>query len=221
MTRAIAGLAFLLGVLAAALFVPPWTLDFWQAWLFLGVFAALTIAITIDLARRDPALLARRTKAGPTAEPTRTQQLIQSLASLAFIAIFVSAGLDRRWGWSHVPVAVVIAGAALVAIGLGLVGWVFRANTYASAVIDVEQGQQLVTTGPYAIVRHPMYSGASVMLAGTPLALGTWFAVGPVAVLIAVIVWRLLDEERTLVADLPGYADYRAKVTRRLVPYFW
>ena len=221
MLRAIAGLAFLLAVIAAALFVPPWTLDDWQAWAFLAVFATMTGAITIDLWRRDPALLARRTKAGPTAEPTRKQQIIQSLASLAFVALFVGAGLDRRFGWSHVPMPIAIAGDALVAIGLLVVGWVFRTNTYASAVIDVEREQRVISTGPYAIVRHPMYSGASVMLAGTPLALGTWPSELPAAALVAVIVWRLLDEERTLVADLPGYADYRAKVTHRLVPYVW
>jgi protein-S-isoprenylcysteine O-methyltransferase Ste14 len=221
MTKAVAGLAFLLGVLAAALFGPPWTLDYWQAWVFLGVFASMTTAITIDLGRRDPALLARRTKAGPTAEPTRAQQIIQSLASLAFVAIFVIAGLDRRWGWSRVPGALVVTGDALVALGLGVVGWVFRANTYASAVIDVEREQQIVTTGPYAIVRHSLYAGATVMLVGVPLALGSWFAAGAVVALVAVIVVRLLDEERTLVASLPGYPAYRATVTRRLVPYVW
>jgi protein-S-isoprenylcysteine O-methyltransferase Ste14 len=216
-TKAFAGLAFLLAVLGAALFAPAWTLAYWQAWVFLGVFASATIAITIDLAVRDPALLARRVQAGPVAERQRVQQVIQSIASLAFLAIFVIASLAHR----GVPVGIVIAGDVLVALGLGAVALVFRANTFTSAVIDIEQGQQVVSTGPYAIVRHPMYAGALVMLIGVPLALGSWWAFVPVSVLAAVIVWRLLDEETLLARELAGYDDYRRKVRRRLVPGVW
>jgi protein-S-isoprenylcysteine O-methyltransferase Ste14 len=219
--QAFVGLVFLVGVLAAALFVPPWTLDFWQAWAFLGVFGGACLAITIWLARRDPALLARRVKAGPLAEPTRTQQVVQAIASLAFAGAFVLAGLDRRGAWSDVPVVLVIAGDVLVAAGLAIVARVFRANTFTSAVIEVERAQQVVTTGPYAIVRHPMYAGAFVMLAGVPLALGSWIAFAAVAILMAVIVWRLLDEERLLVRDLAGYAAYRTTVRWRLIPRIW
>ena len=221
LARAFAGLVFLIAVLGAALFVPPWTLDFWQAWLFLGVFGAACLAITIWLAVRDPALLARRVKAGPLAEPPRAQRVVQAIASLAFAGAFVIAGLDRRASWSHVPVAAVVAGDALVAIGLAIVARVFRANTYTSAVVEVDRAQRVVTTGPYAIVRHPMYAGAFVMLAGVPLALGSWIAFVAVALLAGAIVWRLLDEEQLLVRDLEGYADYRASVRWRLIPRVW
>ncbi len=222
MTRqAAAGLAFLLAVLATALFVPAWTLAYWQAWAFLAVFASAVLAITIDLARRDPALLARRVKAGPLAEPERGQQVIQAIASLAFVALFVISGLDRRHGWSRVPPGVAVAGDALVALALWIVFRVFRANSFTSAVIAVEREQAVVTTGPYAVIRHPMYAGGLVLVAATPLALGSWWALLAVVPLTAAIVRRLIAEERLLAASLPGYAEYRRRVRRRLVPFVW
>ena len=220
-TSAALGLGFLLGVLAVALFVPAGTLDFWQAWAFLAVFGTATTAITIDLAKRDPALLERRVHVGPLAEPRRLQQAIQAATSLAFLAAFVLAGLDRRAGWSRVPVVLVIAGDGLVALGLVAVLRVFRANTFTSAVIDVDREQQLVSTGPYAVVRHPMYAGALVLLVGAPLALGSWWAELAIPPLVGAIVARLLDEERVLAARLPGYIDYRSRVRYRLVPRLW
>jgi protein-S-isoprenylcysteine O-methyltransferase Ste14 len=221
LAKAFLGLAFMLAVVGAALFVPAGTLDYWQAWTFLAVFGAMTLAVTIDLAVRDPALLARRVHGGPTAEPTRAQQVIQSIASLAFIAVFVVAGLDRRGGWSRVPTAVAVAADALVAFGLGVVWAVFRANTFTSATIEVAREQQVISTGPYGVVRHPMYAGALVMMIAVPIALASWCALAAVPPLVAVIVWRLLDEEKLLVAELPGYADYRGRVKYRLVPGVW
>ncbi len=149
------------------------------------------------------------------------QQVIQSVASLAFLGVFVVAGLDRRYGWSHVPLAAVIAGDALVLLGLGIVALVFRANTYTSATIDVAGSQHVVSTGPYAIVRHPMYAGACLMMLGAPLALGSWATAPTVIPLYVAIAWRLLDEERVLVRDLDGYAAYRTHVRYRLVPFVW
>src|SRR5215468_4917623 len=201
--KAVAGFVFLFAALAAALFGPAGSLDYWQAWVFLAVFAIASAAITVDLARRDPALLARRVQAGPAAEPTTRQKWIQGLASLAFLAVFVVSGLDHRAGWSRVPVAAAIAGDALVALGMFVVFRVFRANTFTSAVIEVGRDQQLVSTGPYAVVRHPMYAGALVMMIGVPIALGSWWGLVPVAAMVAVIVARLLDEESLLATQLP------------------
>ena len=220
-TQALLGLAFLLAVLGAALFGPAGTLDYWQAWVFLAVFASAVLAITIYLAKRDPALLARRVHGGPLAEPRRGQQVAQGVASLAFVAVFVVSGLDHGGGWSCVPVPVVVAGDALVALGLAVVFLVFRANTFTSAIIAVDREQQLVTTGPYGVVRHPMYAGALAMMLGVPIALGSWWGLLAVAALASAIVWRLLDEEKLLVASLPGYADYRLCVRYRLVPRVW
>jgi protein-S-isoprenylcysteine O-methyltransferase Ste14 len=221
LAKAFLGLAFLLGALAVALFIPAGTLDYWQAWAFLAVFGVATLAITIYLAVTDPALLARRTAAGPIAEGQRTQKIIQSIASLAFLAVFVVAGLDRRHHGSSVPMPAEILGDVLVFAGLAGVALVFRANTYTSATIAVEREQTLVSTGPYGIVRHPMYAAALVMMLGVPIALGSWWALAPVVPLAAVIVWRLLDEERLLARELAGYAEYRARVRYRLLPGVW
>jgi protein-S-isoprenylcysteine O-methyltransferase Ste14 len=219
--QAVAGLGFLITVLGVALFVPAWTLAFWQAWVFLAVFSTSVIAITVDLAKRDPALLARRVKAGPIAEASIRQKVIQTIASLSFIAIFLISALDHRAAWSCVPTAIVLVGDIMVVLGLAIVFAVFRANTFTSAVIEVGRDQQLVSTGPYAVIRHPMYAGALVMVLGTPIALGSWCGLLGVPVLVAVIIWRLLDEEDLLLRELPGYADYRKRVTRRLVPRLW
>ncbi len=221
LAKACFGLAFLLGAIAAALFGSAGTFHYWQAWAFLGTFGGLTLAITIDLAVNDPALLARRVAAGPLAERQRVQQVIQGLASLAFVAVFVVSGLDRRGGWSHVPAAAAIAGDVVVAVGLGIVALVFRANTFTSATIQVERAQPLVSTGPYAVVRHPMYAGAFLMMAGMPFGLGSWWAALAIVPLYAVIVWRLLDEERVLARDLEGYPAYCKAVRHRLVPFVW
>jgi protein-S-isoprenylcysteine O-methyltransferase Ste14 len=221
LAQAAAGLAFLVGVVGAAVFGAAGTLDYREAWIYLAVFTVCIVAITADLARRDPALLGRRVKAGPLAEPGAVQKIIQSLAGLSFIAVFVLAGLDHRAGWSEVPEPLALAANALVALGLAIVFAVFRANTFTSAVVDVEAEQHVVSTGPYAVVRHPMYTGALVMLLGTPIALGSWWALCPVVVLAGVIVWRLLAEEKLLATELVGYAEYREKVRRRLVPFVW
>ncbi len=218
--QAIGGLLFLVAVLGAALFVPG-GLDYWQAWLFLAVFTSSVLAITIYLGTHDPALLARRVKAGPLAEQQETQKIIQGIASLAFVAIFVVSALDHRSGWSRVPAALVVAGELVVALGLLLVFLVFRVNTFTSAVIEVSREQQLVSTGPYAVIRHPMYTGGLVMLVGVPIALGSWWGLIAVPALAAVIVWRLIEEEKLLATSLPGYAEYCCRVKHRLVPFVW
>ena len=221
LAKAALGLGFLLAVLGAVLFGVAGTLDYWQAWTFLAVFGTCVLAVTIDLAVRDPALLARRVKAGPLAERRRGQQVAQGIAQLAFLAVFVVAALDHRLVWSRVPDAIIVAGDAIVALGLAAVWRVFRANTFTAATIQVETEQHVVSTGPYGIVRHPMYAGAIAMLLGVPLAIGSWPALGAIPPLAAVIVWRLLDEERVLDAELAGYPAYRANVRYRLVPFVW
>jgi protein-S-isoprenylcysteine O-methyltransferase Ste14 len=219
--RAFSGLLFLLVVIAVAIFTAAWSVDYWQAWLFLAVFAVASLAITQYLIKQDPELLERRVRAGPVAEQDRGQKIIQSLASLAFIATLVVPGIDHRLGWSTVPVWVVFAGDALVALGFLVVFFVFRENTFASATIEVEEGQRAISTGPYALVRHPMYAGALILLAGVPIALGSWWGLLAVAPMKLLIVLRLLAEERFLAKNLPGYADYRSRVRYRLAPFVW
>ena len=203
------------------IFLAAGSLRYWQGWLFWLHFAAWTAGGTLYFLKRDPALVSRRLRAGPTAEKEPAQKRIQLFASIFLCAIFVLSGLDDRFGWSTVPVAVVIAGHVLLAFGYLAMFIVFRANSFAASTIEVGAGQQVVSSGPYAVVRHPMYAGALLMFLGVPLALGSWWGLVPVALLAATLVARLRDEEAYLARNLPGYDDYRRKLPWRLVPGLW
>lgn len=221
MAKAALGLTNLVVVLALALFVPAGTLRWVQGWVLLGLFSASSLAITVYLARKDPALLQRRTQAGPFAEKERDQKIIQGLASILFLSTVVVPAIDHRYGWSHASLPLVAVGDALVLIGFLFVLLVFRENTFTSSVIEVALEQRVIDSGPYAIVRHPMYAGALVLVAGIPMALGSVVGLAAFPPFAAVIVWRLLDEERFLLSRLPGYAAYRERVRYRLVPGVW
>lgn len=207
--------------MAALLFLPAWTLAWWRAWLFLIVFAAAVVAITRYFLAADPALIERRLKSGPGAERETSQRIIQTFASLAFAALFVVSGLDRHFGWSQLAPTEALIGNVLVLVGLFVVFLVFRENSYTAGTVEIVRDQTVISTGPYAHVRHPMYAGALVMLVGIPLALGSAWALVPFAALAGLIVVRLLDEERVLAAGLPGYAEYRVKTPARLIPHVW
>jgi protein-S-isoprenylcysteine O-methyltransferase Ste14 len=219
--QAFLGLGALAAVVGGLLFAVAGTVRYTEAWIFLGTFFGASLAVTLYLMRRDPKLLERRVKAGPVAEQRPRQRLIQALASCAFLAIIAAPALDHRLGWSRVPPAVVAAGDLLVAFGFLVVFRVFKENSYASAVIEVGAEQRVIDTGPYALVRHPMYAGALVLLAGVPLALGSFWGLLVLAPFAAVIVWRLLDEESVLLKQLPGYAAYCGKTRYRLIPFVW
>ncbi len=221
MTRAALGLANLVVVLAVVLFASAGTVRWAQGWVFLGLFSASALAITVYLARKDPALLQRRVQAGPIAEKEPRQKVIQALSSLSFLSMLVVPALDRRHWWSQAPLPVVVAGDALVLVGFLIVFRVFRENTFTSSVIEVTSEQRVVDSGPYAVVRHPMYAGALVLVAGIPMGLGSLAGLATWPPMAAVVVWRLLDEERFLLEHLRGYAEYRAKVRARLVPRVW
>jgi protein-S-isoprenylcysteine O-methyltransferase Ste14 len=221
LATALSGLIKLLAVMLACLFVPAWTLRYWQAWVFVGVFAGSSAAATWYLYKNDPELLRRRLTAGPGAEKQRSQQIVQVVASAAFVSFLILPSLDFRYGWSVVPLPIVLAGDLLVALGFAVVLWTFKENSYASAIVETVEHQRVITSGPYAIVRHPMYAGAIVMLVGTPLALGSYWALLVLLPMTAAIIWRLLDEERLLERELPGYAEYRVRVRYRLVPLVW
>jgi protein-S-isoprenylcysteine O-methyltransferase Ste14 len=220
-TKTTLGFANLVLLLAIALFAPAWTYGFWQAWLYLFLFASSSAAITIYLWKRDRALLARRVSAGPIAEKSRTQQIIQLCASLGFLAILVVPSLDHRSSWSHVPLWLVLTGDLLVVLGFYIVFRVFCVNTFTAATVEVTEQQTVITTGPYAFVRHPMYSGALIMLLGTPFALASWWGMVPFVLMFVVIVIRLLDEEKLLLANLPGYTEYATRIKYRLIPRAW
>ncbi|SCX32093.1 methyltransferase family protein [Mycolicibacterium fluoranthenivorans] len=211
------GLVFF-GVL---LFLPAGTLNYWQAWVFIAVFMATTLVPNVYLAVKNPATLARRMHGGPTAETRPVQKVIITATFASVVVMTVVSALDHRFGWSHVPTAVVILGNVLVVVGLVLAQAVVLQNNFAGASIRVEDEQPLVSTGLYGAVRHPMYSGALIMMFGTPLALDSYWGVLVTALAVPILVVRILDEESLLRTELAGYPAYMDAVRYRLVPYVW
>jgi protein-S-isoprenylcysteine O-methyltransferase Ste14 len=219
--RALGGLAWFLMVLAAMLFVPAGTLRWWQGWLYWAVFSACTTALSLYFLRRDPALVRRRMSVGPAAERLPSQKIIQAAAAVLVVALYVVPGLERRaHGRGFAAPAVWIAD-ALVVVGYAIIFLAFRENSFAASIVEVGADQRVIATGPYAVVRHPMYSGALLMFLATPVALGSWWAIGCAAALAITVGVRMLDEERHLAAHLPGYAEYLASVRYRLIPRVW
>ena len=220
-SKAWLALAVLVGVMGLLIFLPAGTVHYWQAWMYLSIFSGASVLTTLYLMREDPALLERRMSGGPTAEKRPVQKFIMLCTSFGFIALLLVPAFDHRFGWSAVPLGVVLAGELLVALGFYLIYRVYRENTFTSATIEVTENQTVISTGPYAIVRHPMYASASLYLLGTPLALGSWWGFVPIAVMLPFLIWRLLDEEGFLARNLPGYAEYQRQVRHRLVPFVW
>jgi protein-S-isoprenylcysteine O-methyltransferase Ste14 len=214
----LAVLAIAMGLL---LFIPAGTVHYWQAWVYLSIFTGTSILTTRSLMRHDRALLERRMSGGPTAEKRPAQRLIMLCLSIGFIALLVVPALDFRFGWSAVPLGGVVAGDILVVIGFSFISCVYRENTFTSATIEVAKDQKVISTGPYAIVRHPMYASASLYLLGTPLALGSYGGLVAFGAMVPFLLWRLDDEERFLATNLPGYTDYQKRVRHRLVPFVW
>jgi protein-S-isoprenylcysteine O-methyltransferase Ste14 len=206
---------FALGTL---LFLPAGTFDYWEAWAFIAVFIACNLPLTIWVAINDPQLLERRMRAGPTAEKEKSQKIIVTIAFLAFAGELLVPAFDHRFGWSDVSTSIVILGNALIALSYIGFYFVFRENTYGAATVRVEENQRVISTGPYAIVRHPMYAAALILMIGIPLALGSWWGLLALVPGVPALVWRILDEERLLKRDLPGYAEYTQRMRFRLIP---
>jgi protein-S-isoprenylcysteine O-methyltransferase Ste14 len=219
--RAWLALAVLVVVMGLLLFVAAGTVHYWQAWVYLSIFTGASVLTTLYLMRKDPALLERRMSGGPTAEKQLAQKFIMLCTSISFIALLVVPAFDHRFGWSAVPLGGVVAGDLLVAIGFYFIFLVYRENTFASATIEVAENQKVISTGPYAIVRHPMYASAALYLFGTPLALGSFFGFVPIAAMMPFLIWRLFDEECFLARNLPGYTAYQKRVKHRFVPFVW
>lgn len=207
--------------LAVTLFLPAWTLNYWQAWVFIVVFLAATNTIGIYLSLKDPALLERRKRIGPAAETKVAQKIIISISILGSIGVLIFSAFDHRFAWSEVPPYASLLGDVLVALGLFIDLFVFRENSYGASTIQTVEGQKVISTGLYALVRHPMYVGVLVMMIGVPLALGSWWGLLVLVLLLPVLAWRILDEEATLKVELSGYQAYMQKVRYRLVPYLW
>ena len=211
---------FLIGLLLVGLliFLPAGTLAYPGGILFLCLLfiPMLLMGVVMMISARD--LLRKRLDAK---EKQAAQKGVQSLSGLVFIAGFVLAGLDFRFGWSDVPLPVVIAASVIFLLGYGLYAEVMRENAYLSRTVKVEEGQTVVSTGLYGIIRHPMYTASILMFLSIPLVMGSWYALIPFALYPALMVVRVLDEEKLLTAELAGYAEYKTKVKYRLIPFIW
>ncbi len=205
-------------VLWAILFLPAGTLAYWEAWLYLAVLLIPMFVVFGYLLQHDPELLERRVQ---WREKETTQRHIINLSLLYFLLVFMLPGLDRRWGWSDVSWPVVLAADLVVMLGYSLFILVLRENRYAARTIRVEEGQRVISSGPYAIVRHPMYLGALLMYLASPVALGSYWALGPALLIVPILVARIVNEERVLERDLKGYPEYEQVTKYRLVPGIW
>ncbi len=219
--RAMVQMVAFVAVIGLLLFLPAGTLRWFEAWGFIGAFVGPSIAITIWLYVADRALLERRMAMGDRGEPDPKQKRIQSFMGLTCVAMMVTCGLDHRVGWTHVPRAIALVADALVVVSYAIIFVVFRANSFTSSVVEVAEKQTVVTAGPYRFVRHPMYSGALLLLAATPIALGSLAAEAWVPIFYVGVVLRLLDEERILKRDLSGYDEYTHTTRYRLIPHVW
>jgi len=211
-----------LAVIALLLFVAAGSFRFWEAWLFLGMMGTSWTLFFFSFLKRNPQLLARRLQ---REETESTQKLFQKLFSALLFSGFVLIGLDFRFGWSRsmgaVP-TVLIWTAQFVTLGAYcLVFWVMKTNTFAASTIRVESEQEVISVGPYRLVRHPMYSGMAIAALASPLALGSYVAAPLFALIIPLLVYRLVHEERTLCRDLRGYSEYCERTSFRLLPWVW
>ena len=212
--RLIAGVV----VIGVLVFLPAGTLRFWQAWLWLAVLFAPIAALGLALAFLDPELLERRMR---TRERERPQKTVIGAFILVLVVAFIVPGLDRRFGWSAVPAAVVLLSDLGILAGFALFILTIRENRFASRVIEVQDKQAVITTGPYALVRHPMYLSMILVLGLSPLALGSWWGALPCLAIPALLAVRIVNEEQLLRQGLRGYEDYTRKVRYRLVPFVW
>jgi protein-S-isoprenylcysteine O-methyltransferase Ste14 len=204
-------------LIGLALFLSAGTINYWQAWVYLGVGAVCGVLLTLYTIK-DPVLLEGRTKGGPTAEQRPIQKIILLCAIPVGIAAFIVPGLDHLFGWSSVPLWLTLVGDLLIVVAMWMVYRVFKENSFGSATVQVVKGQKVISTGPYAIVRHPMYSSAVVYFIGMSLALGSYWGLIPGVLAILGLVWRLFDEEKFLAQNLPGYTEYCVKVRWHLIP---
>jgi len=207
--------------LLALIFIPAGTFHYWQGWAYVVTWAIVGSAYTAYLAKHDPALLKRRSQGGISQEKEPAQKTVVFFLFAAFIALIVLAPLDVRFGWSHLPWYTSACGDILIAISFYIFYLVSKVNTYAAANVRVEEGQKVISTGVYSLIRHPMYSGGLLFLAGTPIALGSSWSLLFLPLFFLILYFRMANEEKVLARDLEGYTGYMQKVRYRLVPFVW
>lgn len=222
--RIVVQTTLVLAVMGAVLFLAAGDWRWPQAWLFLGEFGAAGFAISFWLLRHDPALLESRMSFPVQRDQVRWDRFFMLAASVVFIGWLALMGLDaRRFGWSEVPVLAQGLGIVLIALGMAVVWWTFRFNSFAAPQVRVQiaRAHRVITEGPYRIVRHPMYAGSILYLVGMPLLLGSWWGLAMVPLMVVGLTRRIAGEERMLRHDLAGYEEYAGRVRWRLVPGVW
>ena len=217
--KAIVKFSIIYVLLGLCFFLPACTFNFWEAWLYIGTFSSAMIIFLIFLLRKDPSLLKRRLEMG---EKRNKQKWVIGLSNLLFICLFLIPGFDKRFGWSNVPIWLVVLADLIFAMGYLFFFWVMRENSYAAHNVKVEKGvQKVITTGPYAIVRHPMYLAVIIMFGITPLALGSYWGLIPIGLIGVSLYFRISDEEQLLKEELEGYEDYMKQTKYRVLPKIW
>lgn len=211
---------YILGLLMVALllFLPAGTLQYQNGWLFICLLFGPMLLLMLVMLVKAPDLLQKRLN---TKERESTQKKVVGFSALEFLAGFLLCGLDHRFGWSHMPLPVVILASVLLLLSYGLYALVMRQNAYLSRTIEVQEGQQVIDTGLYGIVRHPMYAVTMLLFWVIPLVLGSWFGFLVFLPYPLLLVRRIRNEEAVLAAGLPGYTDYMKKVKYRLIPFIW
>ena len=210
--------SFLPLVLALLILLPAGTFNYWQVYFYCGILVVPMIFVLFYFLKNDPKFLERRTRAK---EKEKQQIHIAILSALIFLAGFIIPGLDHRFAWSFVPTNITLLADLIILLGYLLIFFVFRQNSYASRIIEVDEEQKVISTGLYALVRHPMYVGVLLMYIPTPLALGSYWGLIPFALLPLSLALRILNEEKVLSENLPGYKEYCEKTRYRLIPYIW
>ena len=201
------------------LFLPAGSFNFCEAWIYFAIFFGSTFFINGYFLKRDPELIERRLN---TKEKEKEQKIFQTISGgTFFVGLLVLPGLDYRFSWSDVPLYIVLVADIIILIGFFIVFLVFKENSFTSAIIEVSENQNVISTGPYALVRHPMYTGAIFIILFTPLALGSIWALIPSISIIIFIVLRLLNEEKILLKELNGYDKYCKKIRYHLIPHIW
>jgi len=205
-------------VLAAFFFLPAGTWNYPEAWVYIAILFIPMLFVLNYLMKNDPALLERRMR---MRETQSVQKKVISLSWVYFLLAFLLPGFDKRFGWSNVPFVVALAASLIVLVSYLAVIQVFKTNSYASRVVEIMKGQKVISTGPYAVVRHPMYVAVSFMYVASPLALGSYWAMIPAALIIPLLMARIKNEEEVLEKELDGYKEYKQKTKYRLIPGIW